>query len=147
MNNPFANAMQQLAIAAKAAKLKPSQINQLKKPKKILQADIPVKMDDGKIRKFKAFRVQYNNQRGPFKGGIRFHPNVSLDEVKALAFWMTIKCAVVGIPMGGGKGGVIVDPHKLSRAELEKLSRGYIKAFYKNLGPKIDVPALDGRRI
>ncbi|HLC89978.1 MAG TPA: Glu/Leu/Phe/Val dehydrogenase [Patescibacteria group bacterium] len=142
MNNPYQNAMTQLEIAAKISGLQ-NKIKPLKKPTRILKAVLPVKMDDGKIKKFQAFRVQYNNFRGPFKGGIRYHQNVSLDEIKALSFWMTIKTATVGIPMGGGKGGVIVDPKKLSKTELERLSRAYIKAFYKHLGPKIDVPAPD----
>jgi len=142
MNNPFQNAMKQLQSAAKKLKIE-KKVKPLQKPDRILQAEISVKMDNGQTKKFKAFRVQHNNKRGPYKGGIRFHPGVTLDEVKALSFWMTIKTAVVGIPMGGGKGGVIVDPAKLSKAELEKLSRGYIKAFYKHLGPKLDVPAPD----
>ncbi|MFA6215577.1 MAG: Glu/Leu/Phe/Val dehydrogenase [Patescibacteria group bacterium] len=143
MPSPFQNAMRQLAIAAKILKLKPKDLAALQKPKRIFKADISVKMDNGQTKKFKAFRVQYNDFRGPFKGGIRFHSQVNLDEVKALAFWMTIKTATVGIPMGGGKGGVVVDPRHLSLPELEKLSRGYIKAFYKHLGPKLDVPAPD----
>ena len=134
--------MKQLDIAAKILGC-PKKIKNLKRPNRILQAQIPVVMDNGQIKKFQAFRVQHNNKRGPYKGGIRFHPNVSLDEVKALSFWMTIKCAVVGIPMGGGKGGVIVQPQKLSGSELERLSRAYIKAFYKYLGPRLDVPAPD----
>lgn len=142
MPNPFENAMIQLDGAAKALGIG-SKVKKLYRPERIIKAVIPVKMDDGKIKKFQAYRVQYNNLRGPFKGGIRFHPQVDLNEVKALSFWMTIKTAAVGIPMGGGKGGVIVDPTKLSQTELEKLSRGYIKAFYKYLGPKVDVPAPD----
>ncbi len=134
--------MMQLKSAAKKLKIE-NKVKNLQRPNRILSAEIPVVMDFGQIKKFKAFRVQHNNKRGPYKGGIRFHPNVSLDEVKALSFWMTIKTAVVGIPMGGGKGGVIVDPTKLSKTELERLSRGYINAFYKNLGPKLDVPAPD----
>lgn len=134
--------MTQLKSASKILKLG-KKVDVLKKPKRILKAVIPVKMDNGQTKKFKAFRVQYNDSRGPFKGGIRFHPQVDLNEVKALSFWMTIKTATVGIPMGGGKGGVEVNPHKLSKTELEKLSRGYIKAFYKYLGPKKDVPAPD----
>ena len=140
MSSSFQNAMKQLAGAEKIIGRK---VNGLKKPERILQAQIPVKMDNGKIKKFRAFRLQYNNTRGPFKGGIRFHPQVSLDEVKALSFWMTIKTAAVGIPMGGSKGGVIVDPKKLSQGELERLSRSYIRAFYKYLGPRLDVPAPD----
>ena len=143
MQDPFKNSMRQLDSAAKILKLDKKVLAILKRPKKILQAKIPIKMDNGSTKSFQAYRIQYNDARGPFKGGIRFHPQVNLNEVKALSFWMTIKCAVVGIPMGGGKGGVAVDPHKLSLSELEKLSRGYIKAFFKHLGPKIDVPAPD----
>lgn len=142
MANAFKNAMKQLDMAAdilgNADKLK-----NLREPKRVLESKIPVEMDDGSTKEFNAFRVQYNDSCGPFKGGIRFHSDVDLDEVKALSFWMTIKTSTVGIPMGGGKGGVEVDPKTLSETELEKLSRGYIKAFYKNLGPKIDVPAPD----
>jgi len=141
--NPFTNAQKQLKTAAKILNLDPDVLKMLKKPKRILQASIPVKMDDGSIKKFAGYRVQYNDARGPFKGGIRFHPQVNLAEVKALAFWMTIKCASVGIPMGGGKGGVVVKPQLLSPAELERLSRGYVKAFADYLGPKKDVPAPD----
>src|SRR3989304_307258 len=100
-------------------------------------------MDNGRIKKFNCYRVQFNSRRGPYKGGIRFHPSTDLDEVKALAFWMTIKCAVVGVPLGGGKGGVEVDPKKLSQTELERLSRGYVKAAGKFIGPDIDIPAPD----
>lgn len=143
MSNPFQNAMVQLDSAKKILKLEKSVLTVLKKPQRILQANIKIKMDNDQIKTFPAYRVQYNNARGPFKGGIRFHPQVNLNEIKALGFWMTIKCAVVGIPLGGGKGGVVVNPQKLSQSELERLSRGYIKAFYKFLGPKIDVPAPD----
>ena len=135
--------MTQLDKAARILNLKPSILAILKKPKKILQAAIPIKMDNGEMKVFDAFRVQYNNALGPYKGGIRFHPQVNLNEIKALAFWMTIKTAVAGLPMGGGKGGVIVDPKKLSPAELERLSRGYINAFKNFIGPKTDIPAPD----
>jgi glutamate dehydrogenase (NADP+) len=134
MQNPYQNAMRQLDKAAKLMGLKKSSWHKLQSP---------LKLDSGQIVKLPAFRVQHNNRRGPFKGGIRFHPQVTLDEIKALAFWMTIKTAVVGIPFGGGKGGVIVDPKKLSVAQLEAVARAYIKAFYKYLGPKTDVPAPD----
>ena len=100
-------------------------------------------MDNGSTKIFKGFRSQHNDALGPHKGGIRFHPDVSRDEVKALSFWMTMKCAVVGIPLGGGKGGVIVNPKELSVVELEKLSRGYIRAIYKYIGPTQDIPAPD----
>lgn len=102
-----------------------------------------MKMDDNSVRIFKGYRVQYSSALGPYKGGIRFHPNVSLDEVKALSFWMSVKCSVVGIPMGGGKGGVIVDPKKLSNKEIEKLSRAYVGAIWRDIGPYTDVPAPD----
>ena len=116
----------------------PKEIEILKKPQKVLKADLEL---DGK--KYPAFRIQYNNARGPYKGGIRFHPEVNEDEVQALAFWMTIKTAVVDVPFGGGKGGIIVNPKELSQEQLEILSRKYVQAFYKDLGSNIDVPAPD----
>ncbi len=141
--NPFETALAQLDIAARKLKLAPGIHEQLRHPARILQASVPVRMDNGKVRVFDAYRVQYNDARGPFKGGIRFHPQVNLDEVKALAAWMTWKCAAINIPYGGAKGGVSVDPSTLSLAELERLSRGYIQAFYKFIGPEIDIPAPD----
>jgi glutamate dehydrogenase/leucine dehydrogenase len=120
-----------------------SGIEILEKPQKSIEVSIPVKMDDGSIKVFTGFRVQYSNAKGPFKGGLRFHPQVDLAEVKSLAFWMTIKCAVADIPYGGGKGGVEVDPKNLSRAELERLTRGYVRAMSKNIGEKEDIPAPD----
>ena len=113
-------------------------LEKLKKPQKILEFKVSA---GGK--KYKGWRVQYNNARGPFKGGIRFHPGVNLDEMKALAVWMALKAAVMNIPLGGAKGGIAVDPFKLSQKELESLSRGYIKAIYKNIGPWKDIPAPD----
>ena len=115
----------------------------LKHPRRILEVHFPVKMDDGTIKYFKGYRVQYNNALGPTKGGIRFHPNVSLDEVESLAFWMTFKCAIAEIPYGGAKGGVVVNPKKLSQNELEKLSRAYIRAIHPLIGINIDIPAPD----
>jgi len=112
-------------------------------PQKIVSKTLSVKMDNGSIKRFSAFRVQFNNARGPFKGGIRYHPEANLDEVKTLALLMAIKCAVVNIPMGGGKGGVKVDPKKLSNKELENLSRNWIRAFKNDIGPDKDVPAPD----
>ncbi len=141
--NPFANAMKQLNVAAVAAKIEPHIIEQLQKPQRVLQASLAVPMDDGTTKTFEAFRVQYNDARGPFKGGIRYYPKVNAAEVKALGFWMTIKCAVVGIPMGGGKGGIVVDVKKLSAREVEQLSRAYVRAFYRYLGSRVDVPAPD----
>lgn len=143
MNNPYKNAVKQLEDVAKHINLQGSSLEELKTPKKVHRADIKVKMDNGKIKTFKAFRSQHNDAVGPHKGGIRFHQQVTEDEVKALSIWMTIKCSVVGIPYGGGKGGVIVDPKKLSVGELERLSRAYMKFVYKHIGSWVDVPAPD----
>ena len=143
MTNPFANAMEQLDRAAAVIELSPDIHERLKAPERVLTVSIPVVMDDGATKVFTGFRSQYNDALGPFKGGIRYHTDVSLDEVKALSFWMTIKCAVAGLPLGGGKGGIIVDPKGLSGGELERLSRGYIQAIHKYLGPTQDVPAPD----
>lgn len=112
-------------------------------PKLALSVSIPVRMDNGSLHFFKGYRVQFDDTRGPTKGGIRFHPDVNLDEVTSLSFWMTIKCAVVGLPFGGAKGGVVVDAKALSRMELERLSRGYIRAIADIIGPKRDIPAPD----
>lgn len=142
-SNPFQNAMVQLKTAAKAMDLDANVLSVLQQPQRQLQVSIPVRMDDGTTNVFTGYRVQYNDARGPFKGGIRYHWDTDINEVKALAFWMAIKCAVVGIPYGGGKGGITVDPHKLSTGELERLSRGWVQQMYKNLGPKVDVPAPD----
>ncbi|HSR88854.1 MAG TPA: Glu/Leu/Phe/Val dehydrogenase [Candidatus Udaeobacter sp.] len=142
-NDPFLGALKQLEKLKNLVNLEDNIYEQLKSPQKFLEVSIPVKMDNGKIKVFKGFRSQFNNARGPYKGGIRFHPQVNESEVKALSMWMALKTAVVGIPLGGGKGGVIVNPKELSAAELEKLSRGYIAAIYKLIGPTVDVPAPD----
>lgn len=118
-------------------------IASLSQPKALLTADLPVRMDDGSTRHFVAYRCRYNDTLGPAKGGIRFHPDVSREEVTALALWMTIKCAVVGLPYGGGKGGVTVDPKSLSRLEIERLSRAYMRAMAEFVGPETDIPAPD----
>lgn len=123
--------------------LAPNIAEVLKHPERVIEVSIPVKMDNGELRVFRGFRVQHNSIRGPYKGGIRFHPEVDMDEVKALATWMTIKCAVVGVPLGGGKGGVIVDTKELSPRELEELTRQYTIALADFIGPEIDVPAPD----
>ena len=115
----------------------------LREPMKEFHVSIPVKMDNGQTKVFKGFRVQYNNARGPFKGGIRFHPEETIDVVRALAAWMTWKCATVDIPFGGGKGGVICNPKEMSSSELERLSRGYIDAIWEFIGPDKDIPAPD----
>ncbi|MBI5619850.1 Glu/Leu/Phe/Val dehydrogenase [Candidatus Gottesmanbacteria bacterium] len=151
--NPFESAMSQLANAYGVLKSKikdqkskielQNKIEILKQPQRILNVVIPVVMDDGSMRTFQGYRVQYNNARGPYKGGIRYHPNVDLNEVKALAFWMAMKCAVADLPLGGGKGGIVVDPKTLSSRELEQLSRGYAGAIADCIGPDKDVPAPD----
>lgn len=143
MNNPFQNALAQLTKAAGVMKLPGDVTAVLSVPKRLLTVSIPVKMDNGTVKVFTGYRSQYNDALGPFKGGIRYHWNVTEDEVKALSLWMTMKCAVVGLPLGGGKGGIIVNPKELSEGELERLSRGYIRAIYKYIGPTQDVPAPD----
>lgn len=141
--NPFENALKQFDRAAKLLNLTESQIAMIKEPRRVTEVNLPVRMDDGSVRIFKGFRVQHSIARGPAKGGIRFHPHVNADEVKALAFWMTYKCAVVNIPFGGGKGGVVVDPAELSRNELENLSRRFFAEMADLFGPDKDVPAPD----
>jgi glutamate dehydrogenase (NAD(P)+) len=141
--NPFEIAKQQFNIAADFLELESSMRRVLENPKRQLIVSIPVKMDGGDVQVFEGYRVQHNIARGPAKGGIRYHPNVSLDEVKALASWMTWKCATVGIPYGGGKGGVICDPKSLSKNELERLTRRYAFEIAPIIGPDRDIPAPD----
>ncbi len=141
--NPFKIAQAQLDEAAKILKLEPAVHKLLREPLRVHEATLRVKLDNGSIKDFRAFRVQYNDARGPCKGGIRYHPEETIDTVKALSAWMTWKTAVVGIPLGGGKGGVICNPKEMSQGELERLSRAYVQAFYKVLGPDKDVPAPD----
>lgn len=115
----------------------------LKTPQRAMEVSVPVRMDDGSVKVFTGYRSQHNTANGPAKGGIRFHHNVSFDEVKTLSMWMTFKCAVIGLPYGGGKGGIIVDPSTLSKGELERLSRGFVRRLGDFIGPEIDVPAPD----
>lgn len=143
MHNPFENAMVQLDKVTKVKKFNTEFITRLRQPNRDVRISIPVKMDDGSLKIFEGYRVEYNNALGPYKGGIRFHHDTEINEVKALAFWMAIKCAVANIPMGGGKGGITVDPKVLSKGELERLSRGWVKGLSDILGPKKDVPAPD----
>jgi len=143
MKNVFDNAMQQLDSALKFIDVDNHIIEKLKQPERVLEFTVPVRMDTGEVKEFAGYRVQYNDARGPFKGGIRFHEKVDINEVKALSFWMTVKTAVVNIPMGGGKGGVVVDPKLLSITELENLSRSYIQQLVDFIGPEIDIPAPD----
>jgi len=139
----FTKARKRLKEAAKHLNVHPDVIEKLKYPKETLAATIVVRMDDGSRKAFKAWRCRYDDTRGPTKGGIRYHPAVNLDEVMTLAFWMTFKCAVANLPYGGGKGGVSVDAKSLSRTELERLSRGYVQAFSRFIGPDRDIPAPD----
>ncbi len=139
----FADAVRRLDRAAEIAEIDPEALEKLKSPRAILQVSIPVRMDDGSLRIFQGYRVRHDDTRGPTKGGIRFHPGVNLGEVKALAFWMTCKCAVAGLPYGGAKGGIIVNPKELSRMEVERLSRGFIQQVADFIGPETDIPAPD----
>ncbi len=143
MTNPFETAKAQLQAAAEMAKLDADKIAQLKIPDRYTEVSIPVRMDNGTQRIFTGFRSQHNNARGPYKGGIRYHQDVNLDEVRALSFWMSFKNAVVNVPFGGGKGGIIVNPKELSTGELERLSRGFIQKISLLIGPEVDVPAPD----
>ena len=141
--NPFHIAMRQFDTAAERCGLEPGLREVLRRPRRALSLSLPVKMDDGTIRVFDAFRVQHSNARGPCKGGIRYHPGVSIDEVKALASWMTWKCAIVNIPFGGAKGGIACDPRHLSKNELERLTRRYAYEISPIIGPDRDIPAPD----
>jgi len=143
MDNPFDSAQTQIDQAVKIAGIKSKFLDVIKQPQRIVDVKVPVVMADGKLRIFHGYRVQHNNARGPYKGGIRFHPQTNMDEVKALATWMTFKCATVGIPFGGGKGGVEVNPKELSPKELERLTRGYVQLIVDVIGPQKDVPAPD----
>ena len=139
----YENAVRQFTKASKIMNLEPDLIDVLSKPKRELTVNFPVRMDDGSIKVFTGHRVQHNIARGPAKGGIRYHQDVTLDEVKALAFWMTWKCAVADIPYGGGKGGITVDPRELSNGELERLSRRFFSEIQIIVGENKDVPAPD----
>ncbi len=146
INDAFLNAQKQMRQACDlydGCRLDTNKYELISQPKRILEVNIPVKMDNGSIKVFTGFRSQHNDARGPFKGGIRFHEDVNRSEVKALSMWMSIKCAVVDIPLGWGKWGIIVNPKELSDGELERLSRGYVRELYKYLGPQTDVPAPD----
>ncbi|MDG6907543.1 MAG: Glu/Leu/Phe/Val dehydrogenase [Nitrososphaerota archaeon] len=141
--NPFQNALRQLETTASIIKLDPDVHEILKQPKRVLSVSIPIRMDNGRVNNFQGYRVQHSDARGPFKGGIRYHPNVTLDEVKALAAWMTWKCAVVDIPYGGAKGGIIADPKNMSAKEKESMTRRYTAMISDFIGPYRDVPAPD----
>ena len=141
--NPYENAQKQFDDAAEFLGLEGGMREFLRQPMFELHFSVPVKMDDGTTRTFKAFRIKHNDARGPAKGGIRFHPHETADTVRALSMWMTWKCATVDIPLGGGKGGIVCDPRTLSQGEQERMCRGYVRAIFKQLGPNTDVPAPD----
>jgi len=141
--NPYETAQQQFDRVAEILGLDEATRELLRQPMREYHVLIPVKMDDGSVKIFKGFRVQHNDARGPVKGGIRFHPQETIDTIRALSMWMTWKCAVVDIPLGGGKGGVICDPHNLSDREQEQICRGWVRQLAKDMGPNIDVPAPD----
>ena len=143
MTTVFEDAVTRLNKLGADANVSKSVLASLSRPKALLSVSVPVRMDDGSTHYFAAYRCQYSSLLGPCKGGIRFHPNVNQAEVQALALWMTIKCAVVNLPLGGGKGGIEVDPKALSRMELERLSRGYMRAMADFIGPDKDIPAPD----
>lgn len=142
-DNPYETAKSQLNSAAKALGIGKGVLSFISQPKNELSDDIPVRMDDGSTQTFNSFRVQHNDALGPYKGGIRFGQEVSMDEVKALAMWMTWKSALAGVPFGGAKGGIICDPKKFTVKELERLSRGYVQQYVEYIGPDRDIPAPD----
>ncbi|MCL2103579.1 MAG: Glu/Leu/Phe/Val dehydrogenase [Kiritimatiellaeota bacterium] len=141
--NPFENAQVQFDKVADMIGLEQSARDLLREPMKEFHFSIPVKMDDGSTKVFKAYRIKHNDARGPAKGGLRFHPHETADTVRALSMWMTWKCAVVDIPLGGGKGGIVCDPRVMSMGEQERMCRGFIRQTFSQLGPVIDVPAPD----
>jgi len=141
--NPYEGAINNLRKVSDIIQLDKHIVEILERPQNIIEFSMPVKMDSGDVKIFQGYRVQHNDARGPYKGGIRFHPQVNLNEVKALAFWMSLKSSLVDIPYGGAKGGITVDPKALSHDELEKLARGYVRAVKDNIGPDRDIPAPD----
>ncbi len=141
--NPFETAQQQVKSACDKLGTEAAVYEILKNPMRVLEVALPIKMDDGTVKTFIGYRAQHNDAIGPFKGGVRFHQGVTYDEVKALSTWMTFKCGVMGVPYGGGKGGVTVDPSTLSKGELERLSRAYSRAIAPIIGEKVDIPAPD----
>src|SRR3990167_11558212 len=142
-NSPWDSAQERLHNTAEKVKLDPQLISRLLQYDKIIEVKLPLKLDNGSTKIFEGYRIQHNNIRGPYKGGLRYHPEVSEDEVKALSFWMTMKNAVIDVPFGGGKGGIAVDPKKLSERELENLNRLFTRRIADFIGPDKDVPAPD----
>jgi len=142
-NNPWQQAKEQLTKSAHHIDLDPLIHAYLTEPERVIEVNVALRKDDGSVAKFKGYRVQHNSHKGPYKGGLRFHPDVSLDEVKALAFWMTMKTALVDIPFGGGKGGISIDPKTLTEPELERLTRLFTRRLAHAIGPDKDIPAPD----
>ncbi len=142
-NNPFNEALKQLDKAAEVLRLDEDIKQKLRRPDKELHVSLNVTMDNGTTREFDAYRIQYNGTRGPYKGGIRYHPGVTADEVRALAMWMTWKCAITDLPFGGGKGGVVCNPKEMSLSEKERITRGYVQKIHHIIGPRKDIPAPD----
>ncbi len=142
-NNPWKRSQEKLRSIAKKINLDPLLLAELEEPDRIITTSLPIRLDNGKVQTFTGYRVQHNNVLGPYKGGIRYHPQVSMDEVKALAFWMTVKCAVINVPFGGSKGGITVDPKSLSENELRELTYAFARKLAMVIGPEIDVPAPD----
>jgi len=142
-DNPFENAISQFKAARKYLEFSDHFLEILSRPQRQIEVCFPLKRDSGKIEVIRGFRVQYNNWLGPYKGGLRYHPDVNMAEIKALAFWMTIKNAIIGVPFGGGKGGIEINPKELSRGELERLTRRFTRELASDIGPMIDVPAPD----
>jgi glutamate dehydrogenase (NAD(P)+) len=141
--NPFESLQEQIDDAAASLDIDDGMLARLKQPERVLETNLAVEMDDGSIEVFRAYRAQFNGDRGPYKGGIRYHPNVSRDEVKALSGWMVYKCAIVGIPLGGGKGGIVIDPDEYSESELERVTRSFARELTPMIGVDTDVPAPD----
>ncbi|MEF8791719.1 MAG: Glu/Leu/Phe/Val dehydrogenase dimerization domain-containing protein, partial [Haloarculaceae archaeon] len=141
--NPFESLQEQIDDAAAYVDVPGDVLERFKHPERVLETNLTVEMDDGSLSVFKAFRSQFNGDRGPYKGGIRYHPGVTRDEVKALSGWMVYKCAVVDIPYGGGKGGIVVEPRELSMTELERLTRSFAKELRPVIGEDRDIPAPD----
>ncbi len=142
-HNPWQRAKKQLTKTSEHLKLDPLLLAHLIEPEKVIEVSLPLKRDNGEVQTIKGYRVQHNSHHGPYKGGLRFHPDVSMDEVKALAFWMTVKTALIDIPFGGGKGGITVDPKTLSESELERLTRIFTRRLSHAIGPDKDIPAPD----
>jgi glutamate dehydrogenase/leucine dehydrogenase len=142
-HNPWHRAQQQLTKVSEHLNLDPLLLAHLSEPERVIEVSLPFRKDNGDVQTVKGYRVQHNSHHGPYKGGLRYHPDVSMDEVKALAFWMTIKNAIIDVPFGGGKGGITIDPKMLSEAELERLTRIFTRRLAHTIGPKKDIPAPD----